>query len=456
MKSSLFAGLFYGAVASATPGDGHRSIEAMIPMRDGIKLHTLIHLPREENKTYTAIVDRSPYGYGDMEWMTDIFIPFGFVAVGQDLRGTEKSEGEWTMWQSDKDDSIDLGSWIVDQDWSNGEIMTLGASADGIASLQTITYGPEWLKAQYVIWAPSSMYDIIMPYGDYKQETTEDWLYGLTMPNPDVVYDNIQTVYENEAHTSYWDGIACSPERYANVNFPSAFWAGWYDLFLVGTLETFNGYNTMSHESVRHTSKITIDPMGHCLDGDGFFTENVVAGRTLLVIGQMLEVYGIRPVARNNIKNITFYVMSSNDEAGKAAGQYWTSVEEWPEPKMTDFFLTGSGKASRIPDVGESKSTSYVVDPANPILTIGGSNLPPDIGGSIHCGPDDQSPVDSRDDVLVFETDVMAEDFYMTGPMLATLFVSSDAIDTDFMVSTYICLVVMIAIASMFGVNMER
>jgi uncharacterized protein len=167
-------------------------------------------------------------------------------------------------------------------------------------------------------------------------------------------------------------------------------------------------------------------------------------------------VYGIRPVARNNIKNITFYVMSSNDEAGKAAGQYWTSVEEWPEPKMTDFFLTGSGKASRIPDVGESKSTSYVVDPANPILTIGGSNLPPDIGGSIHCGPDDQSPVDSRDDVLVFETDVMAEDFYMTGPMLATLFVSSDAIDTDFMVSTYICLVVMIAIASMFGVNMER
>ena len=293
---SIFAGLLGASVAFAAPvPDETRKIEVMLPMRDGTSLHTLIFLPRDhgENKTYTAIVDRSPYGYGDMEWLTDIFLPFGFVAVGQDLRGTEKSEGEWTLWQSDKDDSVDLGDWIVQQEWSNGQIMTLGASADGIASLQTPTYAPEWLKAQYIIWAPSDMYDIIMPYGDYKEETTEDWLYGLTMPNPDVVYDNIETVYENEARTTYWDGIACSPERYANVNFPSAFWAGWYDLFVVGTIEAFDGYNTMSHESVRYTSKITIDPLGHCLDGSDFFTENVVEGRTLLVLAQVRRwVYG--------------------------------------------------------------------------------------------------------------------------------------------------------------------
>ena len=149
----------------------------------------------------------------------------------------------------------------------------------------------------------------------------------------------------------------------------------------------------------------------------------------------MFEVYGIRPVSRNGIKNITFYVMSSNDEAGKAAGQFWTTMETWPVPKMTDFYLTGSGVASTSPDSGSVESSSIVVDPADPILTIGGNNLPPDIGGSIHCGPKDQSSVDSRDDVLVFETPVFTEDFYMTGPIMATLFVSSDAIDTDFMVS---------------------
>jgi len=77
-------------------------------------------------------------GYGDMEWIGDIFLPFGFVAVGQDMRGTEKSQGNFTMWVSDSEDSQDLGDWIVQQPWSNGQVFTFGASADGIGALQTI------------------------------------------------------------------------------------------------------------------------------------------------------------------------------------------------------------------------------------------------------------------------------------------------------------------------------
>ncbi len=64
----------------------HRKIETMLPMRDGTKLHTLIFLPRGtqfNGKKFPVVMDRSPYGYGDMEWITDIFLPFGFVAVGQ-------------------------------------------------------------------------------------------------------------------------------------------------------------------------------------------------------------------------------------------------------------------------------------------------------------------------------------------------------------------------------------
>ena len=74
---------------TAQNSEGSRKIELMLPMRDGVKLHTLIYLPRDTGDAggkYTAIVDRSPYGYGDMEWITDIFLPFGFVAVGQDIR----------------------------------------------------------------------------------------------------------------------------------------------------------------------------------------------------------------------------------------------------------------------------------------------------------------------------------------------------------------------------------
>jgi len=426
--------MLFGLVGAALAKSEPRNIEMMMPMRDGVKLHTLIHLPKwEKGDKFPAIVDRSPYGYGDMEWMTDIFIPFGFVAVGQDMRGTELSEGNFTMWQSDANDSQDLGDWIVAQEWSNGQVMTLGASADGIGSLQTPRNNPSWLGAQYIIWAPSSMYEILFPQGTYKQETTEEWLMDLDMENDDVKLDNIQTVYENEAHTDYWRQIESLPEVYANVRAPSAFWAGWYDLFVVGTLTAFDGYNTMSDPSVRYTSKITVDPLGHCLDGADFFTEDVVKGRTLLVLGQMLEVYGIRPVSRNNIKNVTFYVMSSNDEAGREAGQFWTSLEEFPTPTMTNYYLHADGTSSTTAPTEEA-SLTYVFDPANPIPTIGGNNLCPDIGGTIACGPMDQASNDARDDVLVFTTKAMDSTLYLTGPLFATLYVTSDAVDTDFMV----------------------
>lgn len=64
---------------------------------------------------------------------------------------------------------------------------------------------------------------------------------------------------------------------------------GWYDLFIVGNLLAYDQYNSMSDSSVRYTSKITIDPLGHCLDGVGFFTENMVAGqgRTALILGMI-------------------------------------------------------------------------------------------------------------------------------------------------------------------------
>jgi len=411
--------------------------ETMVTMRDGVKLHTVLFHPRSSDTTqkFTAIVDRSPYGYYDLEWIADIFVPFGFVSIGQDMRGTEMSEGNFTMWQSDANDSRDLGDWIVQQPWSNGKVFTFGASADGMGSFQTIKTNPEWLQAQYIAWAPSKMYEILFPYGAYKQKTAEDWLLGVTMPNPDVVYDNIQTVHEHEAHDSFWAAVELSDEDYAKVNFPNAFWAGWYDLFQLGTLQAYDGYNFQSNPAVQRSSVITVDPLGHCLEGAEFFTENAVMGRTGVMLAQLFATYGVFPVQRSEIKNVTFYVMSSNDDAGKGVGQYWTSLEYWPTPRMVDYYLHADGSASTShPSTSETKSTSFKYDPADPVPTLGGNNLPDSIGGSIPCGPLDQTPADQRADVLKFQTGFQTEELALTGPLLATLYVSSDVKDTDFTV----------------------
>ena len=315
--------------------DRNRKEELMLPTRDGVYLHTLVYLPKETDevtKKFTTIVDRSPYGYGDMEWITDIFLPLGFAAVGQDIRGTEKSEGNYTMWARDSEDGQDLGAWIVQQPWSDGQVTrtchnfiqtchnfirtchnltrtchnltrtchnltrtchnftrtchnltrtchnftrtcynltrtchnltrichgqvyTFGASADGIASLQLPVNDPLWLGAQYIAWCPSNVYEILFSGGAYKQKTTEDWLLALTMPVPEAVYSNIELVHESEnGRGVLWESINVGPKDFSHVRGRTAFWGGWYDLFEVGLLKAFDGYNEFSDPSVRHT-----------------------------------------------------------------------------------------------------------------------------------------------------------------------------------------------------------
>jgi predicted acyl esterase len=71
-----------------------------LPMRDGVKLHTVWALPgQEKGHTFTTVIDRSPYGQTATELIADVFLPFGYAAVGQDFRGTELSEGTFQLWK---------------------------------------------------------------------------------------------------------------------------------------------------------------------------------------------------------------------------------------------------------------------------------------------------------------------------------------------------------------------
>lgn len=77
--------------------------------------------------------------------------------------------------------------------------------------------------------------------------------------------------------------------HYGLVTYPAAFWAGWYDLFLLGNLAAFDGYNTQSDPSVRNTATIVIDPLGHCQDAAQWFPQDLVLGRTLLAFMQVIS-----------------------------------------------------------------------------------------------------------------------------------------------------------------------
>lgn len=89
------------------------------------------------------------------------------------------------------------------------------------------------------------------------------------MPNPDFVNTNIELVHINEKHNDFWTMVELDESTFKNIRGKSGLWGGWYDLFSLGTIQAFEGYNTLTDPSVRYTSVITIDPLGHCLDGAG-------------------------------------------------------------------------------------------------------------------------------------------------------------------------------------------
>src|SRR5262249_24123432 len=127
-------------------------------------------------------------------------------------------------------------------------------------------------------------------------------------------------------------------------------------------------------------------------------------------------------------KPVHYYVMGDPTDK-EAPGNYWRSADNWPPAAaVTPFYLhPGDKLVAVIKHQGDGRK-SYRYDPVNPVPTVGGAELGADIG------PKDQRKVESRDDILLLSTDVLAEPMEVTGRITAKLYVSSDRPDTDFTV----------------------
>jgi predicted acyl esterase len=71
-----------------------------------------------------------------------------------------------------------------------------------------------------------------------------------------------------------------------------------------------------------------------------------------------------------------FLYRSSNDDEGRSAGQFWTTMDKFPAAVMTPYYLNGDGTATlEAPQSDSTPSTSFVYDPTDIIATQGGNNL---------------------------------------------------------------------------------
>ncbi len=146
-------------------GFDHERREAMIPMRDGVKLHTVILVPKGA-KGAPMLLTRTPYeadkltshatsahlgpvlqGYDNA---TDVIVEGGYIRVVQDIRGKYRSEGDYVMNRplrgpqnptavDHATDTYDTIDWLVrNVPESNGRVGILGISYDGFLPLMAL------------------------------------------------------------------------------------------------------------------------------------------------------------------------------------------------------------------------------------------------------------------------------------------------------------------------------
>ena len=127
------------------------------------------------------------------------------------------------LWHAATNDTADTIKWIRDQEWSDGRVFTVGASADGIASLLVPFDETAQLSGQTVIWATADAYNTIYPGGAYRAALIDNWLKGTV---PDQSHDLIIYVREKEnLHDEFWDAVDAG-NHWSNVTAPAVFWAG--------------------------------------------------------------------------------------------------------------------------------------------------------------------------------------------------------------------------------------
>jgi uncharacterized protein len=417
---STIAVLFY--CVSAAPLEPR---EELVPMRDGVKLSTIIYLP-EGSGPWPVVLVRTPYGKQSQARSNGEWTKNGFAFVVQDVRGTFKSEGKYRPFVDDQSDGYDTVEWLAKQPWSNGKVGMYGASAMGITANEAAMANPPHLVAAFVMVARSSVYDQSSFMGGvFRKEMNEDW---LKRQKAESVLDDI---FKHAMRSEFYDRGDMS-KHWHKVHIPVYNYGGWYDIFSQGNIDNFVGLQAKAGAPGGGKQKLIMGPWGHGQLEEVKYPANsgvgAFGGGMSLELAKRWFEYWLKGV-NNGIMNeppVRYYVMGDVTDAN-APGNEWRTSRAWPVlSKGTFYYLSSGGTLTEQSPKERESSDSFKYDPKNPVPTIGGANL------FLKKGPMDQRAVGDRTDVLKFATPVLQSPVEVTGRIAVELWAESDARDTDF------------------------
>jgi len=322
-------------------------------------------------------------------------------------------------------DGTETVAWILKQRWCNGKIGTTGASAGGITQNLLAGTTPKGLTAQYIQVAAASLYHHASYVGGAMRQSQ---IYGWLKSNR---FDPkaAKLMRAHPRYDDYWHEYD-STRKHAAINVPAVHVGGWFDTFCQGTIDSFVGRQYHGAKGAKGTQKLVMGPWAH---GIGRPT-----GELRFPDAQPPRKYGVmqwfdhmlkgKPNGADALPSVAYYVMGDTSDTGqKAPGNEWRYADRWPVPATnTAYYLHKSEKLIPTKPTATSDGAAiYTFDPANPCPTRGGRNL------NLPAGPMDQAKIEARPDVLNFTTAPLQKPVEVTGRVLAKVYISSSAVDTD-------------------------
>jgi putative CocE/NonD family hydrolase len=462
---------------------GYDKTEAMVPMRDGVRLHTVIYRPKKQDGPLPIVLQRTPYGsdVGGPRALGDYVKDMaddGYLFVFQDIRGRYKSEGTFVMIRPPRSagdpkaidegtDAFDTIDWLVKNvKENNGRVGMLGISYPGWLTVMALLEPHPALKAASPQAPPADMFlgddfhhngAFRLSYGfeysammetsnvqnpfHFDRRDTFEWylrLGPLANANARHLHGKIPTWNDFVAHSSYdqfWRRQAAAP-LLGRPRVPTLNVAGWWDQ------EDFYGplkvYETFEKGDPDSRNFLVIGPWNHggWSRGDGDRLGPVEFGSAT----------GSHFRSKIQAPWFAAYLKDRRDKPFPEAATFrtgantWQSYDHWPpkEAAAQRLYARANGRLAFEPppaDENDQGFDTYLSDPEHPVPYRPRPIRP------TYDGPDwtlwlvqDQRFVHLRPDVLSYETEPLADDVTLTGSSVAHLFASTTGSDSDWIV----------------------
>lgn len=416
--------------SNSTHFSNYVKVPYLVSMRDGVRLATDVYVAKNITESLPVILIRTPYGR-EMVEVFSFYTQLGYIIVIQDFRGFYGSEGEIDLpFFAEKNDGHDTLKWIEKQPWCNGNIGTWGPSALGVAQYLMAPNASSSLKCQLPIVATPDAYEAMFRGGEFRHELIIPW-----MEENGFLEESIVFISEKEKLDDFWD-VGRIVNNYNQINAASIHFGGWYDIFTQGTIDAYMGYQYSGGEGAKGNAKLIMGPWIH----EGMFLRvptgeymfpNHDLGILLSATDALFEKWlKGNSTLWNFYPNVVFYLMSSLEYNPTQLGNNWFQSNVWPiNSEISELFLDSSTSSlENNENYMVFNEISWEWDPQNRTETIGGGNL------ALPAGMYNQNPVEGRDDVILFTSQVLTESITVVGQINATIFISSNCTDTDFTV----------------------